>query len=437
MKEIHSTKLILKKLCAFSIPLILSGLLQQLFNWVDALIVGNIIGEAALAGVGATSSLYNLFVTAIAGFTSGLSVLFAQHFGEGNHKANTNLLASYSLLLTFIFLLLSALGMAFTAPVLTLMRTPASLFSYAKNYLLIIFIGIPFLSVYNTYSAALRGLGNSTVPFIAVLLSSVINGIMDYIFIAYFKLGVSGAAAATVISQAAMAAFIVLYTVSKHPELRFPLFKAGKYRNDIKKGAKYGLPPAVQGSVSSVGNLFLQRFMNGFGEHTVSAITAAYRVDSMLLLPIVNFSTAISTLVAQETGAENKEAAKKIFKLGTVVMSFMSLILTAVIVLTGRSLLSMFGLKSESVNIGVSFFRSIAIFYLVYGLSMSIKGYLEGKADMLFSGTVGVCSLAVRILCSYLFKDVFGNMVIAYAEAFSWMFLLAVYFFRYRKKSRL
>lgn len=97
------------------------------------------------------------------------------------------------------------------------------------------------MAVYNTYSAALRGLGNSTVPFIAVLLSSVINGIMDYIFIAYFKLGVSGAAAATVISQAAMAAFIVLYTVSKHPELRFPLFKAGKYRNDIKKGAKYGL----------------------------------------------------------------------------------------------------------------------------------------------------------------------------------------------------
>ena len=150
---------------------------------------------------------------------------------------------------------------------------------------------------------------------------------------------------------------------------------------------------------------------------------------------IVNFSTAISTLVAQETGVENKEAAKKIFKLGTVVMSFMSLILTAVIVLTGRSLLSMFGLKSESVNIGVSFFRSIAIFYLVYGLSMSIKGYLEGKADMLFSGTIGVCSRAVRILCSYLFKDVFGNMVIAYAEAFSWMFLLAVYFYRYRKKA--
>lgn len=125
----NSSKQILNKLISFSIPLILSGLLQQLFNWVDALIVGNIIGETALAGVGATSSVYNLFVTVIVGFTSGLSVLFAQQYGSGRHDENTKLLENYVIILTFVFVVISALGMIFTVPLLNLMDTPEKLFN--------------------------------------------------------------------------------------------------------------------------------------------------------------------------------------------------------------------------------------------------------------------------------------------------------------------
>ena len=431
MHEETRTKHILKKLIAFSVPLILSGLLQQLFNWVDALIVGNILGETALAGVGATSSLYNLFVTAIVGFTSGLSVLFAQQFGEEKHYENKKLLENYSVILTLVFVAISVLGIVFTSPILNLMNTPKQLLDYAKDYLLIIFIGIPFLAVYNTYSAVLRGMGNSTVPFIAVMISSVTNGVLDYVFIAFCDFGVSGAASATVISQIAMTLYVVCYTVRKYPQLRFSPFKIKEYCGVIVSGGKYGLPPAVQSSVTSIGNLFLQRFMNGFGEHTVAAITTAYRVDSVLLLPIINLSTAISTLVAQETGAGNKQTAKKIFKLGTVLMSAMSLILTAVIIFAGKWLLGIFGLTAQSVSIGDEFFKTIALFYIVYGIGMSIKGYLEGTSDMLFSGIVGICSLGVRILCSYLFVGIFDNMVVAYAEAFSWIFLLMVFTVRF------
>lgn len=435
MNERNTSKQILKKLIAFSIPLILSGLLQQLFNWVDALIVGNIIGETALAGVGATTSLYNLFVTVLVGFTSGLSVLFAQQFGEGRHSENTKLLANYSVILSVVFAAVSALGMIFAVPILNLMDTPKLLFDYAKDYLLVIFMGIPFLAVYNIYSAVLRGMGNSRVPFVAVLISSITNAVLDYVFIAFCGFGVSGAAAATVISQVAMTIYVVIYTVVKYPELKFSPFGISKYHGVIKNGGKYGMPPAVQSSVSSIGNLFLQKFMNGFGEQTVAAITTAYRVDSVLFLPIINFSTAISTLVAQETGAGNKETAKKIFKLGTILMSIMSLLLTVVIIFTGKTLLNMFGLTAESVGVGENFFRTIAVFYIIYGLSMSIKGYLEGTSDMLFSGVAGICSLGVRILCSYLFADFWGNMVVAYAEAFSWIFLLVVFALRYLNRT--
>lgn len=431
MNEKISSGQIMKRLTAFSLPLIFSGLLQQLFNWVDALIVGNIIGEAALAGVGATSSLYNLFVNVLVGFTSGLSVLSAQQFGEGKHGENTKLLANYSVILTAFFAVVSALGIIFINPVLKLMDTPDLLFGYARDYLSVIFVGVPFLAVYNTYSAVLRGIGNSRVPFVAVLISSVTNAVLDYIFIVFLKLDVSGAALATVVSQLAMAVYIVLYTVVKYPNLRFSPFKLKKYRGNTKLGGKYGLPIAVQSSVSSVGNLFLQRFMNGFGEQTVAAITTAYRIDTVLLLPIINLSTAISTLVAQETGAGNKSNARKVFKLGAVIMSVMSLVLTSVIILVGKNLLSIFGLTEASACIGESFFKIIASFYVVYGLAMSIKGYLEGRADMLFTSVVGICSLAVRIACSYLFARVWGNMVVAWAEAFSWLFLIAVFALRY------
>ncbi len=426
---------ILKKLIVFSVPLILSGLLQQLFNWVDALIVGNFVGEKAIGGVGATGSIYNFFVTVIVGFTSGLSVLFAQHYGKKQTDKNKDLLAAYSVILTAIFALVAVIGTVLSENILKLMNTPEGLFEYARQYLRIVLIGVPFLALYNTYSAFLRGIGNSTVPFAAVVISSVVNGVLDYVFVVFMNWGVVGAAAATAISQIAMTVFIVAYTGAKYKEIRFSPFKIGEYWSAAAMGAKFGMPPAIQSSVSSVGNVILQKFMNGLGEHTVSAITTAYRIDTVLLLPIVNFSTAVATLVAQETGAGNDKNAKKILKLGSVVMVVLSAVLTLTILFTGKFLLGLFGLSEISIEIGTSFFHGISAFYIVYGLSMCIKGYLEGTSDMLFSGVIGISSLAVRVVCSYLFVGVWGNMVIAYAEAISWVYLLTALIWRYVKKS--
>lgn len=432
----NETMNILKKLIAFSVPLILSGLLQQLFNWVDALIVGNFVGEKAIGGVGATGSIYNFFVTVIVGFTSGLSVLFAQHYGRKQTNENKDLLAGYSVILTAVFAIVAIAGILLSENILKLMNTPEPLFGYAKEYLKIVLVGVPFLALYNTYSALLRGVGNSSVPFVAVVISSVVNGVLDFVFVAFLNCGVRGAAWATAVSQIAMTVFVVAYTATKYKELRFSPFEIGKYKKAVANGAKFGMPPAIQSSVSSVGNVILQKFMNGLGEHTVSAITTAYRVDTVLLLPIVNFGTAVATLVAQETGAGNEKNAKKILKLGTVVMAVLSGVLTLTILCTGEFLLRLFGLGEISVEIGVSFFRGISAFYIVYGLSMCVKGYLEGTGDMLFSGVIAISSLAVRVVCSYLFVGVWGNMVIAYAEAIAWVYLLLALMLRYVKKSR-
>lgn len=155
MKNQDTSKLILKKLILFSIPLIMSGLLQQLFNWVDALIVGNVVGESALGGVGTASSINLLFVTTIVGFTAGLAVLFAQQYGEGKHQENQRLLSCYAVALTIVFIMIAIVGMVLIEPILYMIHTPEKLFVYAKDYLMIIFVGMPFLALYNTYSAVL------------------------------------------------------------------------------------------------------------------------------------------------------------------------------------------------------------------------------------------------------------------------------------------
>lgn len=423
---------VVKSLLSFTIPLVLSGLLQQLFNWVDAFIVGNVNGELALAGIGATTSIYNLFITVITGFTAGLSVLTAQQYGRGEKEKIKGTLSSYSIILGLFFLSVAIAGIAFTDGILHLMNTPGNIFSSAEGYLRIILIGIPFLAVYNTYSAILRGIGNSRAPFAAVLISSIANVVLDLVFVIGFDYGARGAAIATAVSQAAMTVFIIFYAHSKYPILRFSSSSA----EVVKEGAAFGLPPAVQSGASSIGNVILQQFMNGFGEKTVAAITTSYRIDTVILLPITNLGSGIATVAAQNIGAGNEERARKVLKVGMVMMALVSVFLTFVVLLFGSPLIALFGLTAETVEIGRAFFYGIAPFYVVFGLGMAIRGYLEGCGDMLFSGIAGILFLVVRIICSYALDDIFGNMVIAYAEAIAWIFLLSLVSFRYFRKKR-
>ena len=405
----------------FSLPLILSGILQQLYNWADAFIVGNVEGELALAAVGSTTTLINFYVNAITGFTLGLSILFAQKYGNGEHGSLSRILSSFSVFLGGIFLLLAGVGIGLTAPLLKLLHTTPDTIGLAEEYLRIIFAGIPFLAVYNVYSAALRGIGDSRAPFYSVLLSSLVNVVLDILFVACFRWNVAGAAIATVFSQAAMTLFLIAYSVRKYPLLRFSLRGRLFHRKALTDGIHFGFPPMLQSSVSSAGSLILQNFMNGFGSQTVAAVTTAYRVDSVVMLPIINLGSGISTLTAQQYGAGNQKEARRIFSAGLFVMSVTALLLTALVLL---------GAGAEAVSIGERFFRRIAAFYLVYGLSMAVRGYLEGQGDVAYSSFAGIAALAVRIAASYAFVSLFGNMIIALAEGFSWAVLLLLYITR-------
>lgn len=421
---------IASELTRFSLPLILSGLLQQLYSWADAFIVGHVEGEGALAAIGATGTVINFYIMAITGFALGLSILFAQTFGRGDVQVIRRLLSTFVFLFGCGFLALTGVGIRLANPLLSALQTPADVFALSHAYLRIIFCGVPFLAVYNVYAAALRAIGDSKAPFWAILLSSAVNVLLDICFVALLRWGVQGAAAATVLSQILMTAFIACYAAKKHAILRFSIGRGMVDLRAAKEGLRLSAPPAVQSSLSAFGSLLLQRFMNGFGTQTVAAITTAYRVDSIILLPIINLGSGISTLVAQSHGAGDWRRIRRLLAVGVALMTGVSLLLTLLVIPTGGALIQMFGVGAEATAIGRNFFLRIACFYVVYGVAMAIRGGLEGTGDVLYSSAAALAALAVRIAASYVLSPRCGNMVIAYAEALSWGVLLLLYLAR-------
>lgn len=421
-------------LVRFSIPLVLSGLLQQLYAWADAFIVGNVEGEQALAAIGATTALFNLFVLVITGITLGPALLAARLWGQERREELRPVLSTFVVVLGAAFVVIGLGGSAVVRPVLAAINTPE--LDQASRYLGIVLLGLPFVAVYNVYAAVLRGMGDSRAPLLAVLVASVVNVGLDLVLVAGLEMGVAGAAAATVAAQGMMMVFIILYAVYRSPALRFRPGRGCVDRAKLREGLALGVPSALQSSINSLGGVALQDFMNGFGTQTVAAITTAYRVDTVLLLPITNLSSGISTVAAQNMGAGQPGRARETLRVGSIIMAVTSLVLTGVVLLVGGPVIALFGVTEQAAAQGAEFFANIAGFYLIYGLAMSLRGFLEGLGDVLYSSLAGIGALGLRIALSYALAPWAGWRIIAWAEAVSWTVMLVLYWARYLTKGR-
>lgn len=425
------TRSITKELIHFSLPLILSGLLQQLYSWADAFIVGHAgaAGETMLAAIGSVTTITNLLIQSIVGFTLGLSILAAQEYGRGSKERLGVVSAHFLPLLCAVYTILAFLMISGVRPILQFMDTPAELLEYAIDYLRVILVGIPFLAIYNLFAALFRAVGDSKVAFYAVLLSSILNVILDILLVLVFPFGVQGAAIATVLSQAMMTLFILLYGCRRYPEL---MPKRG-FRADpsvLQAGARLGFPPMLQNSIVSLGNLILQNFMNNFGAATVLAITTAYRVDLIMLLPIINSGAAISSMAARAYGEGDFRKLRTIRFSSCVLMVCIALFLTVSMYLFGASFIAFFGVTGQALAEGQLFFRDISVFYTLFGAAIVLRSVLEGTGDVTFCSAAGIATLGVRIGGSYLLRPLLGSRAIAFAEGISWTVLLLLMIFR-------
>ena len=414
----------------FSMPLILSGVLQQLYSWADAFIIGHAEGEMQLAAVGATTSLSGFLSNTILGLTLGLSIMAAQHVGAERRERLRDILSTFLPLLMTVYMLVALSMFFFLEPVLALMDTPPEIFHDALSYLRIILLGVPFLAVYNLYAALLRALGNTKAAFYAVLLSSCMNVALDILFVAVLPFGVSGAALATVISQAGMTLFIVRYAARKNPDVLIPASFAWFSRRVFFEGMRFAAPPALKNSITSFGHLALQGFMNSFGATTVLAVTTAYRVDCITLLPIINLGAAISIIAAQARGAQDGNEVRDCLKSGIVLMLLISGLLAAAMFAFGAWFVGLFGVTGDALEQGRVFFQDLSIFYPIFGISIVLQSLLEGVGDISFCSVVGVASLALRIALSYALRPIFAERTIAIAEGIVWVTTLLVFSLR-------
>lgn len=424
---------ITKKLVRFSIPLILTGLLQQLFTWADTWILGHKIGQEAIAAVGTTNSITSLYSLTMIGFTSGISILAARYYGARENEKQKHLLGSFVIGFGLFMTMLAIMGQLLGSQILVMMHTPSDILVMAQDYLHCVLLGIPFLTVYNVYGAVLRGHSDSKAPFLCMAGAGVLNVLLDLVFVYGLSMGMKGAALATVLSQAISCISVVIYTIGKYEHLRFSFRRGLFQRNIVGDGIELAMPITIRSIISAFGSIVLQNFMNGFGSVTVAAITSAYRVDCVLLLPAINFATGISTMVSQAVGEKNLKKGNAVLKSGMILMISICAIMSAFICVFGGDMVRIFGVDEEAALIGARFFLRLGLFYVVFGMENALSSYLEGRGYVLFTGIAGVASLGVRIAMSYALVGIFDNMVIAWAECIAWTFLLvvlAVKFFR-------
>ena len=382
----------------FTLPIFIGNVFQQFYNMADAVIVGKFVGNNALAAVGSTGTIMFLIYGFVVGMTAGFTVLTAQKFGAGDMPAMRRTVAGASFLSLLVSLVLTAAFMAFMKPWLTLMHTPEDIFADAYAYIMIISAGILAQMLYNLLASILRALGNSRVPLYFLILSALLNIVLDLVFIIVFHMGAAGAAAATVISQGVSGALCLVYIVKKVPLLHMT-------REDWKlSGAllgtqiRIGIPMALQYSITAVGTMMVQASLNILGSTLVAAYTAAGKIEQIVTQAYVAMGTTMATYGAQNMGAGNISRIRQGFKASTVIGVVYAVVSAALVMTVGKYMTYLFvsedvALIMDSVN---TYLVCAGIFFIPLAIVNIYRNGIQGLGYGLLPMMAGVAELAGR-----------------------------------------
>lgn len=433
---------ITKHLVRYSIPLILGNLFQLTYNAVDSIIVGRFIGKEALAAVGTASPVMNIIILGISGICIGASVLMSNFFGAKDEEMLRKEMATTAVFGCFFSLFVIAAGMAVTGPLLKGLRVPEEIQGIAGTYLRIIFLGAPFTYFYNAVSSALKSVGDSKTPLKFLAFASVLNGLLDLIFIGGLGFGIVCSAATTVIAEAVSALLCIGYVYKKIPLLQLKPHEFRIDRNLLKRTLQYGGVTALQQSCQPVGKLLIQGAVNPMGVDVIAAFNAVTRVDDYAFTPEQSISHGITTFVAQNHGAGKKERIRRGFRTG-LKLEFGYWILICIVTLCLREpVMNLFVTKGneEIVRVGCEYLGWMAFFYLLPAFTNGIQGFFRGMGNMSITLVGTVVQTSLRVVFVYLLTPSMGIRGVAFACAIGWSVMLLVevpYYFWYRKKQEI
>ena len=372
---------ILQQLVYFALPLMLGNVFQMLYNTVDSVIVGNFVSKQALAAIGSTTVIVNMLVFFFNGFSIGASVLISRYFGARNmrmlHDAIETTMAA-----TFVLsLLFSILGVVLVRPMLQIMRTPEDVMADAALYLRIYFGGMSGLLIYNMGSGILRAVGDSTRPLYFLILTSILNILLDLFFVIALKAGIAGAAIATILSQFLSAALILMLLTRTKDVYRMSWRELSIDRAILGKIFAVGMPAAIQSVITAFSNIFVQGYINVFGSDVMAGWSSYNKLDQFIMLPMQSMAMAATTFVSQNTGAGNERRSDR----GTVTALEMSCGVTGVIALVlflfAPGAVRLFSPDEAVIAYGVMFIRTNVFFLLFNCINHVLAGALRGRGD--------------------------------------------------------
>lgn len=372
---------IVKQLIQFSLPLMLGNVFQMLYNTVDSVVVGTFVGTQALAAVGSTTMIVNIMVFFFNGFATGASVVIARRFGARDqqqlHTAVQTTMATTFVLAVFF----TVIGLIGVEPMLRLMATPEDVFGEAAIYLRIYIAGFSGLVIYNMCSGILRAVGDTTRPLYFLILTSVLNIVLDLFFVLKLHMGIAGVAYATIISQFVSAGLTLLLLSSTRDIYRLNWKGLSINTQVLGQIVAVGLPAAIQSVITSFSNVFVQSYINAFGSQCMAGWSAYNKLDQFILLPMQSLAMAATTFVSQNIGANQQKRASK----GTVASVSLSLGVTAVIILAvcifAAPAITLFTPDEAVIEFGVLFVRTNFVFLLFNCVNHVLAGALRGRGD--------------------------------------------------------
>lgn len=399
---------VIKSMLLFAIPMILGDMLQQCYNVADTLIVGRFIGKNALAAVGSSFTLMTFLTSIILGLCMGSSVLFSIRFGQHNEKGLCEDICASFVFIALATVIIIALSYAFLDKLNFLLSVPDEVWENMRGYLFIIFMGMPAVFIYNYFSAYLRAIGNSIVPLIFLTVSVGLNIVMDLWFVIGLKMGVEGAAKATVIAQYISGGGITAYTLICYYQVRSVWKLRFLHVERIREIISYSVLTCVQQSVMNLGILMVQGLVNSFGTAVMAAFAAAVKIDAFAYMPVQDFGNAFSTFIAQNYGAKKEKRIRSGLKSAVCISVVFCIIISTLVFAFSKSLMTIFvdAGETEIIREGVRYLRIEGTFYCGIGCLFLLYGLYRALGKPGMSVVLTIISLGTRVALAYLLSDI-------------------------------
>ena len=434
---------VVNSMLLFAIPMILGDLLQQCYNIADTLIVGQFLGRDALAAVGSSFTLMTFLTSIILGLCMGSGALFSVHFGQGDEKALREDLCASFFFIAFVTVLLNILAFVCLDGLRTFLRVPAEVWSDMRKYLLVIFIGIFGVFLYNYFASFLRSIGNSVIPLAFLAVSAVLNIVLDLWFVIGLNRGVTGAAEATVISQYLSGIGIAIYTLVRFPQVR-SIWKLRCLRREcVSEIISFSTLTCVQQSIMNLGILMVQGLVNSFGTVVMAAFAAAVKIDAFAYMPVQDFGNAFSTFIAQNYGAKQSTRICSGLKSAVCISMAFCVVISALVFIFAKPLMTIFvdvG-EAEVIMEGVRYLRIEGAFYCCIGCLFLLYGLYRALGKPGMSVVLTVISLGTRVALAYLLSAIpaFGVTGIWWSVPIGWALadLVGLLYYKVRKKELL